>query len=1402
MTTIKVNLINILNNWDQFAIKEFDFDFKDKGTTNIVKQFEIKINKIDTKEILLQKISLYLFDLLINHQNNWKNGKRCRYCFNDTVELDDDAEYIECSTCKRIYTYTKRFDSIPFPHPKYIYLAETHNNQSLLHTNTSLLQNPIEFINKHFRYDQLNLFNTFFDQVSDILRVDDELEISSKLHEKVNNDITELNCIYFPDFYELMEKTDVLTNVKENYTKLFWPNVEYTLFSKQTKNSKTNDTPSFVHDNNTFKALEQELNSREKLTSEYEKLPMVVFSNLIKGFNSVVIKAYYEKETFINLLYIFHTIQLDQDLPYLSYYVEDLNKLKHKVWRPLAGSDLQNKWQTNIVHKNSLRFKVKYNDMYFTLKLFDNNNITITLPIISNLDVDKKILREIVELTNQVLRKIQRLPYQQKLSNEVLQEVDPNVLHWGTEKSNVVFASLNMNNVIESDLVDMQKMAMLIECLKNYTIIDQINENKLTFFYIYDIEDKQNIRYEKFLRNAIQKKLYQFNNDIVNNLDILENIQLDFSTFFELDNNHTNFLFNKWTNENKNILGNIKDGIRNKKLRWNMLNGIYVTIDYADNNLYRFRINGIKKWEQENQIIDFVRRLFYLTNNIKKYPFFKDICKLSSKNTQVSNSQNVNLKQALKKHLPELFWDSSQKSEKGYARKCQKKEQPLIFNTEQGYKAWLEKQQPQNKTKLQKIFTRGCPTFTEQEMIARIKELGHEPVKDKQELCLQFQQVEFQNKDKLDREGNSWSTKELKDINQALNLPIVNARDKLIKSIERYFTIEDFKIKENIEDVMPNPHTFIVKRDENQFYITCPNGLNNSKSKNSKFMGFLDIEDHPSANNVSGNAKRKFCVPCCKERINESRTDFCSGLIDYDDYLSGLTSQANVDYIKNYNKFPLAPERYGHLHPKLYQLFNQHPKKPDKLLKKVNRLTLIQRSGLYLRMGVMQSNFSFLSAVLSALNPNEPMTISQALRRMKNTLTDDIFKNLNSGNLYWKYNGDINQYKAILDIDNLNYIDIHDIWDLMSREKVLSHLGINIIIFEIQKKTVGVNEIEELHIICPQDQEIDHFFSLSKSTIFLFKGDEQQFEPILNYFSNTDRISQFAFAQENLITLANWYKETCALTGIDSSMTAKSLSQNFKITKQLVDPFNKVQFLLDQNEFLIPTIPSGFILNIPHESSKYVKKYMKLYDDTFNFLKQNNFEPKSVLVKDNYIKGIITKNDRIVPVILEPYNEQLPKEDESLILDIENVDQAILTDLPKNDFTNVKKQIFREEAYQRFRLEFSHYIASNNINKNTVMTSFDTVIKKFIKQLNVLNDIDFDVYERQNIRNICRKTNNNSHCKDGQLIVLKDDIQAFQKKLYDELQRFPLKAHEIFNKRIDIIIDPLVFLNDQQHMFF
>ena len=136
--------MSLVNNWSREAMDEFDFDFTDKASLKPVHSFNIPLEKTDNKKVLVDKISVYLFDLLVNHEKNWRNGQRCRFCFRDTIELDDDEEFVECSTCKRIYPYYKRLERIPFPSQKYLFLSDG-SEPYLFQTNTKY-KLPFDFM--------------------------------------------------------------------------------------------------------------------------------------------------------------------------------------------------------------------------------------------------------------------------------------------------------------------------------------------------------------------------------------------------------------------------------------------------------------------------------------------------------------------------------------------------------------------------------------------------------------------------------------------------------------------------------------------------------------------------------------------------------------------------------------------------------------------------------------------------------------------------------------------------------------------------------------------------------------------------------------------------------------------------------------------------------------------------------------------------------------------------------------------------------------------------------------------------------------------------------------------------------------------------------------------------------
>ena len=83
----------------------------------------------------------------------------------------------------------------------------------------------------------------------------------------------------------------------------------------------------------------------------------------------------------------------------------------------------------------------------------------------------------------------------------------------------------------------------------------------------------------------------------------------------------------------------------------------------------------------------------------------------------------------------------------------------------------------------------------------------------------------------------------------------------------------------------------------------------------------------------------------------------------------------------------------------------------------------------------------------------------------------------------------------------------------------------------------------------------------------------------------------------------------------------------------------------------------------------------------------------------------------------------------------------------------------------------------------------------------VVDNLQLNTYEQQNMRLLCTRVNKEIHCQDKQLVIMKEDLSSFEAKLRDEWNRFPLKKKELQERRVDVLIDPLLFLNDRNHIF-
>ena len=1390
MKQIKIKLNCFVNNWPKNIIQEFERESdENKGFLKHVNTFTIEVSETDTIEMMQKRISAHLFKLIHDHDHNWKNAKRCMFCFNDTVASDpDDPEIIQCETCDRIYNHKPTYKSIPLPIMKYICLYT--KDSPLIYTNDYNLTSPAEFIDGDFDYNNIPL------ESFNVLRTrwinEGEPQIIDNRSLKLPLTDSEYEMMYFPDIFLMLEQVSIDPIVKKNLTKMFW-DVKYDSYAKKVVNSIQDDPdqPNFIRDNESLNDINTAITLSTDTITEFNKILPVNLTNMKKGFTRVFIKVFQDNNTqFINLLRIFHLFPVSDSVPFMSLFIDRINQKRHKILINLSD-ELTNTWMEQSTKTKQLLFKIKIRKSYFTMILTSTNMMKIILPMVSKLDLKQELFEEIARNINTVIREISRLSYKEKrFPNESIKPMTENVLKWGSDNT-TEFSALSLTASFQAKNIDMIQIGTIIECLKPYALMNKVSESEVSFLYIYDVDSKQGIRYDKYLWNLIKFKIR------TNKPLDFEDIKFQFGQEFDLEGIQLDIIFAQWTGQNKVIIDKIRENHSFAYTFKPILDGVAIKIERVE-DFFNVSIQGIKYWHQEDDILLFIRRLFKLQDTIDNNKFFKGNCSGIVKKRK-ETKKGSNLKIALKRFLPDIFWESgNDKNNPGFTRKCQKKEQPKIFSDEQSYLDWMKKQMPTDLTDLQKIFTRNCPSLTTEELNRRLLELNTPIPNTRAEKCIQYQQALFKT--------SNYTQDNLKDILISLQLPITTTKDKRIESINRYFNIQTFLSQEDVDNVYPNPQTFIIKRNNQNYYLTCPNGLENTKSKSSKYMGFLDIDANPNAKKLNGNDKRKFCVPCCKQKINESRVDFCSAITDYEELGSNTGSN---EYIKNDKKFPLVSDRYGHLPTLLHELLNIVD---NKILDKSVRLGLIKKP-MYLRKGIVQNNFSFLQAVLSVIG-SKP-SIEQALKTIHAKIDEKIFRSLNSGNLYWEYNASLAQFKNVMNITNLEKINIQHLWELISIPGILLPTGVNIIIYDIREKMIGVKTIDELHLICPQNQEIDHFYNAKKPTMMMYHKNDH-YEPIIFYISVGKQVGLFDFkGQDTFKAIQNWYTDACDVIELDKESTAKSLINRIPgIKYQLIDKFNKVQYLITKENMMIPTIPSGLSRSIQVKKLTTENMILNDFSTTMVNLKQNKIKVSKLIVKDNdggekVITHLIMKNNQFLPITPSPLPEDNNIEIAKSLMDYSGIDNAILDDIEPELFTEITAGDYFKESYEMFRYQFANSISDSEReqlrNKEPVE---EFLVNKFSSSVTLLETIDTTKYSKPNIRVLCNTgdcVRGNDHCTivDGacKFFVLKSDITVFKKRLINELQQFKLKRKEIIDNTIDTIIDLTKFTPTNLYFF-
>ncbi len=1136
------------------------------------------------------------------------------------------------------------------------------------------------------------------------------LDLQEKLDDLSLNPITsirdydlvpeEVNLFLYPDFEMLLRQIKSPGLLK--YSNIFWPNI------KQFNN--------FIEDNNTFKELQKNITTEDEIIKNFEKLNSEIV--LEQELSKIVIQHNQDSEEEILLLELLHLFVLSKDVPYISLYISEIDERKHKVYRPFQNSEILEQWLDIKKRRKNLNLKLRFKNQFLTILLSQNNGMKIILPFSKADKTNKTIIKEIIDHIHKHLNR----------HNISLPPKNVDSLDFQT-----IYLDLFKLEMPEIDIKDLGKLA---KCLKPYLIVDQV-DSVLNLFYIMGMDNKEMIRMDKFLWKQI-KQQYQRDFETYR-----EELKIQLGDEFNLEGDHLDFIFRNWVRENN-------DQIENPKFFRPIKNGIFIQISPGE--IFRIYVRGIQSWKQIDEIVLFLQK--FITLAINPPEFFKKQC------TGVKPIKNLKPKQQkfskiLKTMFPERFVDN-------YTTHCQNERQPLVFKDKMKYENWL-KEQIVLKKDIFKINDKEYDSriFSRNGLGLPINLLEQYQDEFKTDNIIIIQQKLFKRKKPTEQiTENNWTKKEIEIILFNLGLNIEGNYEDNIKQIIRYFSIQKRLVDDRLEDLNPYPNTMIIKQNQQNFYLTCPNTSKKAQDQQQIFMGFLQLDKHPNVATSIGDEKRKWCIPCCTKKVQgkvkEKLNDFCFGLIDYEEFLSKESGQS--DYILSSNKFPLNFGRFGKLDNRLHNLLksNNVPDNVNEITKKT-----------FLRLGIPQSPHSFISAVLTSINfeNKEKRTIQDIYELLKEKLTPKLYSALNSGNLLMP----IQTFKEKLDI-NSDKMVFQEIWEYISMPNILTKSGMNIIVFEKRDK--------EIYIVCPENQEIQHFFNSDKPSILLYlEGNE--FEPIV--FIENNKTNGLVDLETK--SIKDWYLNSCRLQNFPEEWTAKSMVS--KDTKyQVVDSFNKVMYLVEDKLPPLPVIPSGLILDLP------IKKDISLlsYEETIKQLPKKYLPKNVILNDDDKVFGIVIQNDLIVPIIETPYiKSMLPIRKDIDIYD--KVNEAILRDIREYDYSDVKKTYLKKELYERIRYEFSY------ANKT---------IDEFFKENIIIGDVskkELQDYIIPNIRSFCKDIED-IHCENKKVRLPEEYVKKFKTKLENEMKSNRQKRREIEQKDISPIIDLFRFVDTKMVRYY
>jgi hypothetical protein len=1241
------------------------------------------------------------------YDDNLKDVFAKYYVKNQYIYKDDTINILKNKICCGIKNNPK-FGSYPYllPSRQYLWCEYVFNDarEKIMIGHKWMKKNNILNVdmepNNNFRvYEELrepleNLKNNLRSYVNKIRMEDDEYNILYDYNTYLTN-----NEIYMVDIYNELGKNYSCTpnaykNIQDIYLKLFYPKIRTdelkNIIDYVGKTSKIESSKIMTY----FNSKINDLILYNEITNLVEKTKDTEYKKLFKENyiqNAVIhINMRFINEKTINLHRMFYDFVINEEFPFIQYKMLD-NTIDYKFHESeikkmnVENKDILAKWFENSQHGITVRMRI--NNKYISININELGRIEYKMRWKEEERANEQDIQITYAYLKTLIKKIN------ECSKKPILEIP--------EDSDFFYAFVN----------SIQKFELPGNHVINHNDLSEFSR----YFYPYvsliiapqKRHSKKNIGKEdtsKFGTYLKYKRISKYDNQSKRELRILyliKNYELTESGVANVIAKQFNMTIENALEEYKNVKKkyiNIKKSRKILKKYEEITHfkspGINIEIQGKTRDNYKIRIAGARDMMQLQRIITFMNILIFL--------YAETYLHKKKENKYILKKLKLLTDVAERRHMVDHFV-MPEKEISNVKQIAQIDKKRISLSSTKGNMQWSRKCQNSGTDK------RRQPRIYNNDNIDDLLKRGY----------------------MLNKKTGSYQKK-------------IIYKDKHGKPSE--YTLKSIKLAEYDDEGNLNG---------NELHYTCDPETNGEHF----YVGFL----------MDTN-----CAPCCfkkdpNETKNKEKKNYFLKCLGNELKQSNQAVENNIEnneslyVLQDINN--MSANRIGFL-PKYIDIYVNLMMDNTKNIKN-NYLTFTP--GYYFGFGSTDAAIQnqkkpangFLNAISVITNISENEIKKMCIDALANDSNKKLFTHLNEGDIRTKF-GTVEAYSEY--INKTNNIPYEMIANIISLPHILFKHGLNILLF--QKKTIKITKTLEKEkimddfVLNTQIIYEDDLTTDNKNNIIIIEYDDE-FIPVV-FIKKTNPLSKnfdktFIFKYENvsnnLIKHINVFltkNKANIITDdllLDKQYTAKNIQNainklkksDFAIVMQIIDTRNKCKYIITKNGLIIPIMPSATLYDV--KIIKSYETYVKSFDETYKLLtelyektnKTLKLMPIGVYCTDSMsdkkkhselnIIGIFTHHNNFIETIPEKIsidiiNKYGLKYENKLNYD--NIDAEIVKG--KDNFivddriVRVKQELYNNEMYQLFRLEFSTYI--NNPD--------NSVLKKKMLKI-ITNDSDIKV---------------------------------------------------------------------------